>query len=839
MPSLVPVIAKAFTVVALKAAAVKVFTAIVINQVLSLASKALAGKQRGASPQPLEVTSAWSGTEPGAMVFGQRDVPGREVFKGSSGDKNTYLHVVYELARHQVEAIDDIWLDDNHVPNSSWNGTTGEVTTGALAGKCYIWKYLGRSDQTADTVLDGAFTEWTSDHRGRGVAYLHVRYTFDQDVYPSGAPQEVRALVKGQRLYDPRKDSTKGGSGSHRVDDPTTWEWSNNPTLCRASYLVGGSLCYDVKNPALMGHLGYGVDADLIDWDSVIASANVDDESVSGGSAPPSGAQARYTCDGVLSTGAQLAENIDTLDTSAAGQTVCVGGIYSIYSGDYEAPTITLTADDLAGDLAAVVSTPRADRYNAVRGVYYSLDQRTFTEFRPRRDTGYVTRDGGKELWRDITLPMTTNKYRAQRIAELHLNLSNDMETVHFPGNLGCYRVGLWQTVSLTIDELGYNAVVFRCVGKEATEEGIVKLDLRRVSSGSYTDPPTADYITDTGASASGTVPDSLAPPTNFSAFGTVSAIVFSWDLPDPFQPGTTFELSEHTAGSPFADAARVAVTTNNNYTLPRTDTTQRYYWIRAKRGAFLSSNVPATNGLPGKASATGSSLSGSASPGSIDHTFSGSSSATSGSVTVTPSGGTPGYTYAWTRVSGSADVSAVSSSAATTAFSVVSMSDGATKSATFRCTVTDSASATYTVDVSVAFARADVGDVITAPAINLTRSTVSPTDATTAFEIGADGYVYRTSTGGANVKGAKWCDPVGNAGLYKVKVTKTGGSAFTGGTEGSYVNCSTSPVWTLTESTNGNATKTVTFTIDIADTATSTVQSTTTGNTMKSSVEV
>lgn len=29
-----------------------------------------------------------------------------------------------------------------------------------------------------------------------------------------------------------------GGSGSHRLNDDTTWEWSDNPALCVADYLV-------------------------------------------------------------------------------------------------------------------------------------------------------------------------------------------------------------------------------------------------------------------------------------------------------------------------------------------------------------------------------------------------------------------------------------------------------------------------------------------------------------------------------------------------------------------------------------------------------------------------
>lgn len=76
-----------------------------------------------------------------------------------------------------------------------------------------------------------------------------------------------------------------------------------------------------------------------------------------------------------------------------------------------------------------------------------------------------------------------------------------------------------------------------------------------------------------------------------------------------------------------------------------------------------------------------------------------------SNTVTTTPSGGTGPYTYAWTRVSGSASIQATAPTAATSAF-LAGLYDGTTKTATFRCTVTDSLAATATIDVPVTLVR-------------------------------------------------------------------------------------------------------------------------------------
>lgn len=77
----------------------------------------------------------------------------------------------------------------------------------------------------------------------------------------------------------------------------------------------------------------------------------------------------------------------------------------------------------------------------------------------------------------------------------------------------------------------------------------------------------------------------------------------------------------------------------------------------------------------------------------------------TTNSVTVTPSGGTGPYTYAWTRISGSPTLSATSPATATTAFRGY-LYEFQIKSATFRCTVTDSLLATATVDILATIER-------------------------------------------------------------------------------------------------------------------------------------
>ena len=78
-------------------------------------------------------------------------------------------------------------------------------------------------------------TNWTSDHKLSGLAYVALRFKWNQDSF-SGLP-EVRVTLRGKKIYDPRLDTTKGGSGSHRQDTASTWAYSANSSLILLDYL--------------------------------------------------------------------------------------------------------------------------------------------------------------------------------------------------------------------------------------------------------------------------------------------------------------------------------------------------------------------------------------------------------------------------------------------------------------------------------------------------------------------------------------------------------------------------------------------------------------------------
>lgn len=146
----------------------------------------------------------------------------------------------------------------------------GTVTQERYRGAIHIYTRPGTADQTAIGELTAKFPPWTVNHRQRGCAHAAiicdpVKQEHFAEVYNSQMPAYTQ-VRKAAKLYDPRKDSTAGGTGAHRLSDPSTWEWSDNGPLVIADYVAH--------------HDGYGLGYDNINWANIAAEADIADQQV-------------------------------------------------------------------------------------------------------------------------------------------------------------------------------------------------------------------------------------------------------------------------------------------------------------------------------------------------------------------------------------------------------------------------------------------------------------------------------------------------------------------------------------------------------------------------------
>lgn len=198
---------------------------------------------------------------------------------------------------------------------------------------------------------------WSSAHKLSGLAAIGWSFLFDRDGkrFASGI-DPLAAYGQWVKVYDPRKDSTfPGGSGSHRLGDETTYEWSENPALHAGTYAYGR-----FQNGKRV--FGIGLPADGINWNVVAAWANVCDAN-------------DWTIFGVVFEPGDRWANLK--DICYAGGAEPIPG--SILSFKYSAPKValdTITVADLVTDdeMSVVTMQPYRDRINTVVPRYISPD---------------------------------------------------------------------------------------------------------------------------------------------------------------------------------------------------------------------------------------------------------------------------------------------------------------------------------------------------------------------------------------------------------------------------------------------------------------------------------
>lgn len=638
--------------------------------VLSALSPKIPGMERRAR----EVQGLVKGTaEPRRVIYGTQRVGGVSVFQGTSGDEAQYLWYVIAIGATNgapYESIDSLFLDDIKLDTTT-DFTSNICDTGKYSGLVMLKTHLGSESATVDTDLDTAFTAWTSAHVAKGVCYAVVRFERDDEVFDH--IPAITFKVKGAKVYDPRLDTTAGGSGAHRTATPSTWEWSENPALCLADYLT-------------CERYGMGEAWSRIDATTLSASASTCEESVS---IPGATTQDRFTIDGVLFTNQTHAQNIASIRSAMLGVLTYSRGEYLIYAGDYTAPTVTLTDDDLAGSVSIKASLPADEKFNSVRGNYLDAARGyQVVGFSPRSNSTYITNDNGEKLWKDIDLPMTSNEYRAQRIAMVLLKQSRNEERITGSFKLTAYKLKLWDTVTLTLTEPGVSGV-YRVMGWKFNPQGTVDLSLQEETSAAWADPSTGDY----GSPSSATPPSLSSPspgaPSGVIADGTYGGIAVDWDEPADHS-AASYEVLE-SASSSMSSPAIVWNGSATSCWRAFSVTTTRYYQVRSvgangQRSAYVGSGaygVGATSMAPAAVPLT-VTLDKSSAYGA------GATPVTTDTVTATAAGGSgTGYTYSWSRVSGDTTITANSASSAATTFNGTTNDD----EAVFKCAVDDSAS--------------------------------------------------------------------------------------------------------------------------------------------------
>lgn len=442
---------------------------------------------------------------PQAFVYGQDMLSGPLLFGQVTGDNNKYLHRLVALTGREIESFEAFRFDDTDITvGVEIPDANDTVSSGKYVDVVVIQTQTGTSSQTALSQLTTDCSDnWTSAHRCRGWSTLYTRMEIkgNNSAFKRGAVQNLRVLEKGCKVYDPRLDSTRVidsttspetyGSGSHRVDDDTTWEWSDNTALCFADWLIWGN-----NDPEHA--VGMGESPDRVDYELVAVAADVCDELVViPPSASPSNTQKRYTCNFTFYANDQRGGIKQIFETAMMGRCVFSQGKWRMFAGSALTATITLDESYLAGKVAIKTATEHKRRYNHVRGSFVDPSRDYSPNAYPPQGNATYSSDDGGDKFETFDQNACNNSYEAQRNAIIKVEQSRNQRVIRWEGNWKCFQIQPGKVVTLDLAELGFSGDKFFVSEWELDENGAgVNLTLEWENDSVWNDPAIGDYTT-------------------------------------------------------------------------------------------------------------------------------------------------------------------------------------------------------------------------------------------------------------------------------------------------------------------------------------------------------
>ena len=430
----------------------------------------------GTNLQQGTMVSVKEATKPYRIIYGKTRVGGNIVFAETTNN-NDFIHLIYVVAGHEVNNITKIFFDDAEVPltqdGSDSNGVARLFPSSGntFEGKVRIKKHLGSSTQAADADLVSDISQWTTNHRIRGKAYIYVRLDFDNDVFPSGIPN-ITCEVEGKKVFDPRDSSTA---------------FSTNPALCIRDYLTDTTY-------------GLSCGTSEIDDTSFTSAANTCDENVT--ITNPSGTEKRFSCNGTFETSQSPKNILENFLSTTGGNLIYSNGTFKLKPAIFSSPTVTLTESNLRSPLEINTRVSKKELFNAVKGIYSEPDNLYQPQDYPfLTSSTFESEDNSERIFADINFPFTQSSHTCQRLAKIQLQKARQQISCQASFDLTAFQLEVGDTVRITNSRMGFSAKEFEVTGwnfvTQNDDDGnpglVVNCDLRETASAVY-DFSTSDY---------------------------------------------------------------------------------------------------------------------------------------------------------------------------------------------------------------------------------------------------------------------------------------------------------------------------------------------------------
>jgi hypothetical protein len=395
----------------------------------------------------------------------------------TSGTDNTYLYMALVMCEGEINGITEIRVDDKVVTFASSLADNTAVEVASSDSNFYknsaslirLEPHFGSDGQSASSLLS-TLSSWGSNHKLSGLAYLAIRFTWNQDAFNS--IPKVQAKVQGKKIVT---------LNSSLVESSPTF--SANPAFCLLDYL---------RNE----RYGKGIPTADIDLQSFRDASVVCDTQVT----PFSGGSDinLFDCNAVLDTSKKVIDNVRELLKGCRGFLPYTSGKYKLIIETTGSASITLTEDDIIGGYN-LASPSKNDKYNRVIVSFVNPD-RNFqvdeVQFPPVDDSGLTsadqhatmkTADGGFLLEGKFDFKTLTSPYQAEEMAEIILRRSREALSLEINVGFDAYDLAIGDIVNITHASLGFSAKAFRVMGITFNEDFTISLALIEYQASHYT----------------------------------------------------------------------------------------------------------------------------------------------------------------------------------------------------------------------------------------------------------------------------------------------------------------------------------------------------------------
>ncbi len=476
----------------LTAAALQVAAGIAINLIAS----SLSGQQSAGFA--VQGSLQAGGDLPRSFILGSAATAGSLVYANTWGQAsktpNAYLTQVICVADYPVDSLAQVWVEGELVtlavtPHATYGYPVLEYRDGSTD---HLWiKFHDGTQTTADTFLTGtvASTErpYQSTRVGVGCPYVIATSRVNEELF-TGFPT-FKFVLQGAKLYDLTKDTTAGGSGSHRWGDKSTWGGDGDDLPMVQAYNI-------LRGVTISGTWLYGlqdIPAARLPAAHWIAQINKCRAAIDG----PDGDEPTYRSGGEIQVNARISDAITALLTSCQGRLAEVGGTYKPYVGEPDASVFSFDDDDIIST-SEQTFTPFFGLANTINGItasYPSPADGWNTKVAPAlTNADYEVEDGNRQLLADVSFDLVPYAGQVQRLMKSGLAEGRRARrhTFRLPPEAFVLEPG--DIVEWTSSRNGYETKLFRVDGIVDLAGLDVMVDITEVDPTDYDWDQVADY---------------------------------------------------------------------------------------------------------------------------------------------------------------------------------------------------------------------------------------------------------------------------------------------------------------------------------------------------------